>query len=80
MSAADLAMYYCILESLSARFSSCRINRMIQKGMSGFIRYQSVIDIEPEITDSVDAVNMKHPDGISVIMMSHLVTRIMRLY
>lgn len=31
--------------------------------MSGFIRYQSVIDIEPEITDSVDAVNMKHPDG-----------------
>ena len=36
---------------------------MIQRGMSGFIHYQSVIDIEPEITDSVDAVNMKHPDG-----------------
>ena len=39
------------------------LTEMIQKGMSGFIRYQSVIDIEPEITDSVDAVNMKHPDG-----------------
>lgn len=39
------------------------LTEMIQKGMSGFIRYQSVIDIEPEITDSVDAINMKHPDG-----------------
>ena len=39
------------------------LTEMIQKGMSGFIRYQAIIDIEPEITDCVDAVDMKHPDG-----------------
>ena len=39
------------------------LTEMIQKGMSGFILYQSVIDIEPEITVYVDAVAMKHPDG-----------------
>ena len=64
MSAADLAMYALYIGIFISPIQILvELTDMIQKGMSGFIRYQSVIDIEPEITDSVDAVNMKHPDG-----------------
>ncbi len=64
MSAADLAMYALYIGIFISPIQILvELTEMIQKGMSGFIRYQSVIDIEPEITDSVDAVNMKHPDG-----------------
>ena len=64
MSAADLAMYELYIGIFISPIQILvELTEMIQKGMSGFIRYQSVIDIEPEITDSVDAVNMKHPDG-----------------
>ena len=63
MSAADLAMYALYIGIFISPIQILvELTEMIQKGMSGFIRYQSVIDIEPEITDSVDAVNMKHPD------------------
>lgn len=64
MSAADLAMYALYIGIFISPIQILvELTEMIQKGMSGFIRYQSVIDIEPEITDSVDAVDMKHPDG-----------------
>ena len=64
MSAADLAMYALYIGIFISPIQILvELTEMIQKGMSGFIRYQSVIDIEPEITDSVDAINMKHPDG-----------------
>lgn len=64
MSAADLAMYALYIGIFISPIQILvELTEMIQKGMSGFIRYQSVIDIESEITDSVDAVNMKHPDG-----------------
>lgn len=64
MSAADLAMYALYIGIFISPIQILvELTEMIQKGMSGFIRYQSVIDIEPEITDSIDAVNMKHPDG-----------------
>lgn len=64
MSAADLAMYALYIGIFISPIQILvELTEMIQKGMSGFIRYQSVIDIEPEITNSVDAVNMKHPDG-----------------
>lgn len=64
MEAADLAMYALYIGIFISPIQILvELTEMIQKGMSGFIRYQSVIDIEPEITDSVDAVDMKHPDG-----------------
>ena len=64
MSAADLAMYALYIGIFISPIQILvELTEMIQKGMSGFIRYQSVIDIEPEITDCVDAVDMKHPDG-----------------
>ena len=64
MSAADLAMYALYIGIFISPIQILvELTEMIQKGMSGFIRYQAIIDIEPEITDSVDAVNMKHPDG-----------------
>ena len=64
MDPADLAMYALYIGIFISPIQILvELTEMIQKGMSGFIRYQSVIDIEPEITDSVDAVNMKHPDG-----------------
>lgn len=64
MEVADLAMYALYIGIFISPIQILvELTEMIQKGMSGFIRYQSVIDIEPEITDSVDAVNMKHPDG-----------------
>ena len=62
MSAADLAMYALYIGIFISPIL-VELTEMIQKGMSGFIRYQAIIDIEPEITDCVDAVDMKHPDG-----------------
>ena len=64
MSAADLAMYALYIGIFISPIQILvELTEMIQKGMSGFIRYQAIIDIEPEITDCVDAVDMKHPDG-----------------
>lgn len=64
MSAADLAMYTLYIGIFISPIQILvELTEMIQKGMSGFIRYQAIIDIEPEITDCVDAVDMKHPDG-----------------
>ena len=64
MSAADLAMYALYIGIFISPIQILvELTEMIQKGMSGFIRYQAIIDIEPEITDYVDAVDMKHPDG-----------------
>ena len=64
MSAADLAMYALYIGIFISPIQILvELTEMIQKGMSGFTRYQAIIDIEPEITDCVDAVDMKHPDG-----------------
>ncbi len=64
MSAADLAMYALYIGIFISPIQILvELTEMIQKGMSGFIRYQAIIDIEPEFTDCVDAVDMKHPDG-----------------
>lgn len=64
MSAADLAMYALYIGIFISPIQILvELTEMIQKGMSGFIRYQAIIDIEPKITDCVDAVDMKHPDG-----------------
>ena len=64
MSAADLAMYALYIGIFISPIQILvELTEMIQKGMSGFIRYQAIIYIEPEITDCVDAVDMKHPDG-----------------
>ena len=64
MSAADLAMYALYIGIFISPIQILvELTERIQKGMSGFIRYQAIIDIEPEITDCVDAVDMKHPDG-----------------
>ena len=64
MSAADLAMYALYIGIFISPIQILvELTEMFQKGMSGFIRYQAIIDIEPEITDCVDAVDMKHPDG-----------------
>ena len=64
MSAADLAMYALYIGIFISPIQILvELTEMIQKGMSGFIRYQAIIDIEPEITDCVDAVDKKHPDG-----------------
>lgn len=64
MSAADLAMYALYIGIFISPIQILvELTEMIQKGMSGFIRYQAVIDIEPEIVDSKEAVTMKHPDG-----------------
>lgn len=64
MSAADLAMYALYIGIFISPIQILvELTEMIQKGMSGFIRYQAIIDIKPEITDCVDAVDMKHPDG-----------------
>lgn len=64
MSAADLAMYALYIGIFISPIQILvELTEMIQKGMSGFIRYQAVIDIEPEIIDSKGAVTMKHPDG-----------------
>ena len=64
MSAAVLAMYALYIGIFISPIQILvELTEMIQKGMSGFIRYQAIIDIEPEITDCVDAVDMKHPDG-----------------
>ena len=64
MSAADLAMYALYIGIFISPIQILvELTEMIQKGMSGFIRYQAIIDIEPEITDCIDAVDMKHPDG-----------------
>lgn len=64
MSAADLAMYALYIGIFISPIQILvELTEMIQKGMSGFIRYQAILDIEPEITDCVDAVDMKHPDG-----------------
>ena len=64
MSAADLAMYALYIGIFISPIQILvELTEMIQQGMSGFIRYQAIIDIEPEITDCVDAVDMKHPDG-----------------
>lgn len=64
MTAADLAMYALYIGIFISPIQILvELTEMIQKGLSGFIRYQSIIDIEPEIVDSVNAVDMKHPDG-----------------
>lgn len=64
MTAADLAMYALYIGIFISPIQILvELTEMIQKGLSGFIRYQSIIDIEPEIVDSVSAIDMKHPDG-----------------
>ena len=64
MSAADLAMYALYIGIFISPIQILvELTEMIQKGMSGFIRYQAIIDVEPEITDSIHAVSMEHPDG-----------------
>ena len=81
MSAADLAMYALYIGIFISPIQILvELTEMIQKGMSGFIRYQSVIDIEPESQILLMPLIRNILMGISVIMMSHLVTRIMRLY
>ena len=47
MSAADLAMYALYIGIFISPIQILvELTEMIQKGMSGFIRYQSVIDID----------------------------------
>ena len=36
---------------------------LLQKGYSGFVRFKEVVDIEPDIQDSPDAVKISHTDG-----------------
>ena len=64
MTASDLAMYALYIGIFISPIQILvELTEMIQKGLSGFIRYQAIIDIEPEIVDSVNAVDMEHPDG-----------------
>ena len=39
---------------------------LLQKGYSGFVRFKEVVDIEPDIQDSPDAVKISHTDGAIV--------------
>lgn len=64
MTAADLAMYALYIGIFISPIQILvELTEMIQKGLSGFIRYQSIIDIEPEITDSDTSVAMEHSNG-----------------
>lgn len=64
MTAGDLAMYALYIGIFISPIQILvELTEMIQKGLSGFRRFQAVIDIQPEIVNSPDAVPMKSPDG-----------------
>lgn len=64
MTAGDLAMYALYIGIFISPIQILvELTEMIQKGLSGFRRFQAVIEIQPEIVDSPNAVPMKYPDG-----------------
>src|SRR5699024_10573158 len=57
MQAADLAMYALYIGIFISPIQILvELTEMIQKGLSGFKRYTAVIETEPDIEDSPDAV------------------------
>lgn len=64
MTAGDLAMYALYIGIFISPIQILvELTEMIQKGLSGFRRFQSVIDIQPEIVNSPNAVPIKDPEG-----------------
>lgn len=64
MTAGDLAMYALYIGIFISPIQILvELTEMIQKGLSGFRRFQAVMEIEPDITDSPNAVPIQCPDG-----------------
>lgn len=64
MTAADLAMYALYIGIFISPIQILvELTEMMQKGLSGFRRFQDIIETEPEIVDLKDAVPIKNPAG-----------------
>lgn len=64
MTAGDLAMYALYIGIFISPIQILvELTEMIQKGLSGFRRFQTVMEIEPDITDSPNAVPIQWPNG-----------------
>lgn len=64
MSAADLAMYALYIGIFISPIQILvELMEMMQKGLSGFRRFLDVMETEPEIQDSPDAVELKDVKG-----------------
>ena len=64
MSPADLAMYALYIGIFVSPIKVLvELTEMLQKGMSGFRRFLEVVETEPEIVDSPDAVDIRNPHG-----------------
>ncbi len=64
MSVSDLAMYALYIGVFVSPIQILvELTEMLQKGMSGFRRFQEIISITPEIKDTDNAVDIKDPYG-----------------
>ena len=64
MSAADLAMYALYIGIFISPIQILvELMEMMQKGLSGFLRFLDVMETEPEIQDAPDAVELKDVKG-----------------
>ena len=64
MSPADLAMYALYIGIFVSPIKVLvELTEMLQKGMSGFRRFLEVVETEPEIVDSPNAVEIRNPHG-----------------
>lgn len=64
MTAADLAMYALYIGIFISPIQILvELTEMMQKGLSGFRRFQDIIETEPEIVDLTDAAPINNPAG-----------------
>lgn len=64
MSPSDLAMYALYIGIFISPIQILvELTEMMQKGLSGFHRFLDIIDTEPEIVNSPDAVPISNPSG-----------------
>lgn len=64
MTAADLAMYALYIGIFISPIQILvELTEMMQKGLSGFRRFQDIIETEPEILDLPNAAPIKNPTG-----------------